>query len=326
MSSLAAVQADGYYFPPEYEEKHGSLSRYNTTGQVGRKHAQKEKRQVVRFEMPFHAWCTGCGSMLAKGIRFNATKRRTGEYHSSPIYSFTMRTACCSGELVMVVQPQAGDFVIERGARKSKHHATTHDETETSPSDGEDGRGEACAKRQKGHATTTVLNDDNARGRGATPYSREHAREQLDPIAMLERERDDKARALLQHERIETLRRHSESTTKDDYSANSALRRAMRSRRKEHEANVRRAKDLNLPSHLKLRSSTADDARTAAGALASGRTVAAHHTRRDERSRLRTESIFSGGGRKSSDGGLRSDLTRKAVHKTASATVGKRKR
>lgn len=323
MSSLAAVQADGYYIPPEYEERHGSLSRYNTGR---RKHNQKEKRQVVRFEMPFHAWCTGCGSMLAKGIRFNATKQKTGEYLSSPIYSFTMRTACCSAELVMVVQPQIGDFVIERGARKSKHHTPTNDEAETNPNDG-DGN-DAGTKRQRGdHATT--LDDERARGGEAASHSRQHHTHQgkLDPIAMLERERDDKARALLQHERIETLRKHNESTTKDDYSANSTLRRAMRSRRKEHEANERRARELNLPSHLKLWSSTATDARTAAAALARGRT-AASHTRREERSRLRTESIFSGGSRKSSGGNIRSDTQQKAAHRTASTSgsAGKRKR
>lgn len=36
-----------------------------------------------RFEMPYHIWCGGCGSMIAQGVRFNAEKKQIGNYYST---------------------------------------------------------------------------------------------------------------------------------------------------------------------------------------------------------------------------------------------------
>ena len=38
-----------------------------------------------RFEMPFNIWCGGCNSMIAKGVRFNAEKRKVGNYYFTKV-------------------------------------------------------------------------------------------------------------------------------------------------------------------------------------------------------------------------------------------------
>lgn len=35
--------------------------------------------------MPFHIWCGGCNSMIAKGVRFNAEKKQVGNYYSTKV-------------------------------------------------------------------------------------------------------------------------------------------------------------------------------------------------------------------------------------------------
>lgn len=36
--------------------------------------------------MPYHIWCGGCNSMIAKGVRFNAEKKQVGNYYSTKVY------------------------------------------------------------------------------------------------------------------------------------------------------------------------------------------------------------------------------------------------
>ena len=40
---------------------------------------------TIRFEMPFNVRCGACEHMIAKGVRFNAEKRKVGNYYSTPI-------------------------------------------------------------------------------------------------------------------------------------------------------------------------------------------------------------------------------------------------
>ncbi|KAJ0492741.1 putative saf4/Yju2 protein [Helianthus annuus] len=39
--------------------------------------------------------------MIAKGVRFNAEKKLVGNYYSTKIWSFTMKSACCQHEIVI---------------------------------------------------------------------------------------------------------------------------------------------------------------------------------------------------------------------------------
>lgn len=65
------------YYPPEYDPTKGSLN--TQLGQhVLRKRANKiaEGILVVRFELPYNAWCTSCGIHIGKGVRYNAEKQQ----------------------------------------------------------------------------------------------------------------------------------------------------------------------------------------------------------------------------------------------------------
>ena len=99
--ALAATKADWFAFPPDFDwKKHKNVNDYHGVHVLG-KRAKKSPTDgttslTIRFEMPFPIWCGGCGKSIAKGVRFNADKQETGTmYHSTKIYAFTLRTACC---------------------------------------------------------------------------------------------------------------------------------------------------------------------------------------------------------------------------------------
>jgi len=54
----------------------------------------------IRFEVPFHIKCQGCQEMIAKGYRFNATKKHVGFFHSTKIFRFIMNCDYCLTEIV----------------------------------------------------------------------------------------------------------------------------------------------------------------------------------------------------------------------------------
>lgn len=62
MSSLAAVQADGYYNPPEWDPRKGSLKKF--TGAKG--HNQYLQSGIIRFELPYNSWCLSCNAHIGK--------------------------------------------------------------------------------------------------------------------------------------------------------------------------------------------------------------------------------------------------------------------
>ncbi|KAH6640605.1 CWC16 protein [Chaetomium tenue] len=78
---------------------------------------------VVRFEMPFAIWCAHCPEpcLIGQGVRFNAEKRRVGNYHSTPVWAFDLKHAACGGLIEMRTDPRQGDYVIVSGARRRNY-------------------------------------------------------------------------------------------------------------------------------------------------------------------------------------------------------------
>jgi hypothetical protein len=66
----------------------------------------------------FHNRCGGCGRMIAKGVRFNAEKSHVGDYHSTKIWSFVMRSPCCQHKIEIRTDPKNCDYAIAEGARR----------------------------------------------------------------------------------------------------------------------------------------------------------------------------------------------------------------
>ncbi|EGY20425.1 coiled-coil domain-containing protein [Verticillium dahliae VdLs.17] len=108
----------GRYVPPDLE---GTVSGNALHAKLppGRS-AAKPGVQTVRFEMPFAIWCSTCPkpTIIGQGVRFNAEKRRTGAYHSTPIWTFRMRHAACGGTIEVATDPQNTAYVVVAGAAK----------------------------------------------------------------------------------------------------------------------------------------------------------------------------------------------------------------
>ena len=43
---------------------------------LGKLKNRQQGARTIRFEMPFHVRCTNCKNMIAKGVRFNAEKKK----------------------------------------------------------------------------------------------------------------------------------------------------------------------------------------------------------------------------------------------------------
>ena len=80
---------------------------------------------TIRFEMPFNVWCETCllnpnGTpiFIAKGVRYNAEKKKIGNYYSSPIFQFTMNCHNCIGKFVIETDPKACDYKLVSGVKR----------------------------------------------------------------------------------------------------------------------------------------------------------------------------------------------------------------
>ena len=111
----------GRYIPPDLEGT-------TTPNKLARKHplgarASKLASQgilIVRFEMPFPIWCSTCPkpTIIGQGVRFNAEKKKVGNYYSSPIYSFRMKHGDCGGWIEIHTDPKNTAYVVIEGAKK----------------------------------------------------------------------------------------------------------------------------------------------------------------------------------------------------------------
>ncbi|AQK46431.1 Nuclear protein-like [Zea mays] len=205
MSSLAAARADNFYYPPEWSPKKGGLNK---------------------FEMPFNIWCGGCNSMIAKGVRFNAEKKQVGNYYSTKIWSFTMKSPCCKHEIVIQTDPKNTEYVIISGAQKKTEDFDVED------------------------AETLLLPADEDRDKLADPmYRLEHQEEDL-------RKKKEAEPVLVR------LQRLSDSRHSDDYALNRALRDRLRSQKKRVAEEKKSARKIGLG--VRLLPPSAEDATAAA--------------------------------------------------------------
>lgn len=175
------------------------------------KRLKKAAAPTVRFEMPFPIWCSTCArpTVIGQGVRFNAEKRRVGSYHSTPVWSFRMRHAECSGEIEIRTDPKNTAYVVASGARRRE-------------------TGEDVA-----HEGDTVV-------MGAE--EREALRQNA--FAGLERTIEDRERERGAERRVGELEGASARAWDDPYARNQVLRRTFRAERKRLEREGRAAEDL----------------------------------------------------------------------------------
>lgn len=215
MSTLAAARADNFYYPPEWTPDQGGLNKFN--GQHALRERAKKIDQgilVIRFEMPYHIWCGGCGHMIAQGVRFNAEKKQVGNYYSTKIWSFKMKAPCCGQEIVIQTDPKNTLYVIISGA---KEKTVTYDEVD---------------------AEAVLLPEKEDRGKLA------------DPFYKLEHEGEDTAKAKKQAPLLVRLQEAADRKHSDSYARNKALRAQLRAQKKRVAAEEVEAQKLGLAIRL----------------------------------------------------------------------------
>lgn len=176
-----------------------------TTGnQLHKKHPLGSRARgggglVVRFEMPFAIWCTTCKpheTLIGQGVRFNAEKKKIGNYYSTPVYGFRMRHTACGGWIEIRTDPKNTAYVVTEGARKRE---TGVDDVGA----GTEIAGVGVGEREKG-----------------------------DPFARLEGKVEDKRVFDTEKSRILELQNRQERDWEDPYEKSKRLRRRFRVERK----------------------------------------------------------------------------------------------
>ncbi|CEF61164.1 CWC16 protein family-containing protein [Strongyloides ratti] len=86
------------YYPPDFDyKKHKTLNAYHGTTSLRDR---------------------GCDSHVGMGVRFNAEKRKVGNYYSTPIYEFDMKCMYCDSHYIIRTDPKNFDYEIISGARR----------------------------------------------------------------------------------------------------------------------------------------------------------------------------------------------------------------
>ena len=215
--------------PPPYTI-HFLISSRHALGNRARKAG--EGILTVRFEMPYPIWCTTCPkpTIIGQGVRFNAEKKKVGNYYSTPIFSFRMKHTACGGWIEIRTDPKNTAYVVTEGAKKRDT--------------GED----------KVHEGEIVLRTDE-----------ERERLQNDAFAALEVKVGDKRQAATDKGRIEELLEAGDKDWDDPYAASRRLRKSFREERKVREKNLALTEALKdrMSLGIELLPETAEDRRRA---------------------------------------------------------------
>ncbi|KAJ5720585.1 uncharacterized protein N7483_008519 [Penicillium malachiteum] len=285
----------GRYVPPDQE---GLISANKLAGKhplgARARHLHTTGALIVRFEMPFAVWCTTCKpheTIIGQGVRFNAEKKKIGNYYSTPIYSFRMKHTVCGGWIEIRTDPQNTAYVVHQGGRKRD----TGDDKELQPGE--------ISLRMPG------LDPDPA---------------EKDPFAKIEGKAEDKKRASTEAGRIMELQDRQSRDWDDPYAQSQRLRNTFRVKRKgleSLEANREALKD-KMSLGIELVDEIEED-RQRAGLVDFGGDRSALEA---EAVRItRTRPMFEQAGKKSSDSQKRDKHSRKTRRDDEADRISKRK-
>jgi len=193
----------GRYRPPDTLDASLAVSKKGT-----RTSKLPASTPTVRFEMPYAIWCTTCpakssSQLIGQGVRFNAEKKKVGNYFSTPIWQFRMRHTACSGWIEIRTDPKNTEYIVTEGARKR-----------------DTGNDVVVAERDG-----AVLIGDEA----------EKERRRQDAFAAFEGKAADKKQAHSEVKRIEELRFLKERDWQHPDDVNARLRKEFRVGRKQRE-------------------------------------------------------------------------------------------
>ncbi|PNJ13342.1 CCDC130 isoform 9, partial [Pongo abelii] len=95
---------------------------------------------IIRFEMPYNIWCDGCKNHIGMGVRYNAEKKKVGNYYTTPIYRFRMKCHLCVNYIEMQTDPANCDYVIVSGAQRKEERWDMADNEQVLTTEAGDGR------------------------------------------------------------------------------------------------------------------------------------------------------------------------------------------
>lgn len=203
----------GRYIPPSALD--AGLTNANVAS--GKGHALGSRARkinqgilTVRFEMPFAVWCTSCRpqpTLIAQGVRFNAEKKKVGNYHSTPILSFRMKHGACGGWLEIRTDPKNAQYVVHEGGKRRDYGGEDED-------------------KNKGPLGEILTEEERERRRN-------------DAFAAFEGKVEEKEKGKVEGQRVEELLEDRTRHWEDPYLANQRLRRTFRADRKIRHRNER---------------------------------------------------------------------------------------
>ena len=142
-------------------------------------------------------------------MRFNAEKKKVGNYYSSPIYSFRMKHTDCGGWIEIRTDPKNTAYVVTEGARKRE---TGEDEVRD---------GDVVVKSEE-----------------------EKERLRRDAFAALEVTIEGRQQEHVDRDRINELLTSTDNNWDDPYSMNKRLRSSFRTGRKQRERDYAVAEEI----------------------------------------------------------------------------------
>ncbi|RXW25600.1 hypothetical protein EST38_g198 [Candolleomyces aberdarensis] len=107
------------YYPPDWEPSKGGLNKYHGKHALGDRARKLDQGILItRFELPFNIWCGTCNNHIGMGVRYNAEKKKIGNYYSTPIYSFRCKCHLCDGWFEIQTDPKAHAERKKTGTQK----------------------------------------------------------------------------------------------------------------------------------------------------------------------------------------------------------------
>jgi coiled-coil domain-containing protein 130 len=197
-------KGQNHYYPPDFFNNPKVMAKglnayhgHHALRERGKKW-ETERILTIRFEMPYNIWCNGCKNHIGMGVRYNAEKKKIGNYYSTPIYEFRMKCHLCDNYFDIKTDPANLDYVIVNGASRQENRWDPKQNEQIVPETKEDQR---------------RLFDD-------AMFKLEHG------------VKDQKAASDVKPA-LSRLYQRNDDVWKDNFSANSKLREAFRNKKKE---------------------------------------------------------------------------------------------
>jgi coiled-coil domain-containing protein 130 len=197
--SMGERKGQNIWIPPDFDPAiHGSRNGYHNV------HALRERAAklhlgilIIRFEAPWGFWCGGCGSHVERGVRYNAEKKKVGNYYTTPIFAFRMKCHLCDNHFTFETDPKNCEYKITDGARRKIESWDP--------------------------AATEVIN---------LPDADEKAKRASNAMYRLEHDASDQAKAKQFKPAVEHLLDLKDDTTRRDYDSNAHLRLKFRTEKR----------------------------------------------------------------------------------------------